>query len=117
MSFLSYRTSVEPTYAHTRVIDQKDNIIDIREYDVPYHVRVAIDMKINVGHWYYVRGRGSEPPEIRLVSDDDQPDRPVSTGRRVEGIFVSAGNIQSLTSDPFIAQYGMAIVCFCCLHT
>ena len=31
-----------------RVPDQMDNIIDIREYDVPYHVRVAIDLKINV---------------------------------------------------------------------
>lgn len=51
-----------------------ENITDIREYDVPYHVRVAIDLKINVGHWYYVKGRGSEPPEIRLV--EEEPDRP-----------------------------------------
>ena len=77
------------------VSDQMDNIADIREYDVPYHVRVAIDRKINVvsiliglieqcwyihiyqGHWYYVKGCGStEPPEIRLV--DEEPDRPVS---------------------------------------
>lgn len=56
------------TMLHTRVTDQMDNIIDIRcvtmtprcvttcvhvtsitrEYDVPYHVRVAIDLKINV---------------------------------------------------------------------
>ena len=43
---------------------------------MPYHVRVAIDCKVNVGHWYHVRGRGSEPPEIRLVKDE--PDRPVS---------------------------------------
>ena len=55
---------------------QLDNIIDVREHDVPYHVRVAIDSKINVGHWYTVRGRGSEPPDIRLV--EDEPDRPVS---------------------------------------
>ena len=54
--------------------DQMENITDIREYDVPYHVRVAIDLKINVGHWYVVRGRGMEPPDLRLV--DDQPDRP-----------------------------------------
>lgn len=54
--------------------DQMDNITDIREYDVPYHVRVAIDLKINVGHWYVVRGRGMEPPDIHLV--DEQPDRP-----------------------------------------
>ena len=63
-----------PVPAHSRVTDQLDNIMDIREYDVPYHVRVAIDLKINVGHWYYVKGRGSEPPEIRLV--EDEPDRP-----------------------------------------
>ena len=25
------------------VVDASDHIIDIREYDVPYHVRVAID--------------------------------------------------------------------------
>ena len=30
------------------ITDQMDNIMDIREYDVPYHVRVAIDNKINV---------------------------------------------------------------------
>ena len=51
-----------------------ENITGIREYDVPYHVRVAIDRKINVGHWYHVRGRGSDPPEVSLV--DEQPDRP-----------------------------------------
>ena len=76
----SHRHSGDPVRSHTlhhaptRVTDQMDNITDIREYDVPYHVRVAIDLKINVGHWYYVRGRGSEPPEIRLV--EEEPDRP-----------------------------------------
>ena len=75
-----YRHSGDPVRSHTlhhapsRVTDQMDNITDIREYDVPYHVRVAIDLKINVGHWYYVRGRGSEPPDIRLV--EEEPDRP-----------------------------------------
>lgn len=62
------------TTLSTRVTDQMDNIIDIREYDVPYHVRVAIDLKINVGHWYNVRWRGLDPPELSLV--DDEPDRP-----------------------------------------
>ena len=28
--------------------EQIDNIIDMREYDVPYHVRVSIDLKIHV---------------------------------------------------------------------
>ncbi|KAL6240084.1 DNA polymerase epsilon catalytic subunit A [Aspergillus navahoensis] len=31
-----------------------DFIIDIREYDVPYHVRVAIDKDIRIGKWYTV---------------------------------------------------------------
>ena len=31
-----------------KLADQMDNLIDIREYDVPYHVRVAIDRKIHV---------------------------------------------------------------------
>ena len=57
-----------------KITDQTENIIDIREYDVPYHVRVAIDLKINVGHWYVVRGRGVEPPEVRLL--EEQQDRP-----------------------------------------
>ncbi len=47
-----------------------------REYDVPYHVRVSIDMKINVGLWYSVRGRGQAPPEIK--PREDLVDRPVS---------------------------------------
>ena len=32
-----------------------DEILEIREYDVPYHVRVSIDLDIFVGHWYTVK--------------------------------------------------------------
>ncbi|KAI5863661.1 DUF1744-domain-containing protein [Durotheca rogersii] len=34
--------------------DASEYIVDIREYDVPYHVRVMIDMDIRVGKWYFV---------------------------------------------------------------
>ncbi|KAE8270465.1 hypothetical protein A4X09_0g1860 [Tilletia walkeri] len=34
--------------------DPERCIIDIREYDVPYYLRVAIDMNIRVGLWYRV---------------------------------------------------------------
>ncbi|KAI1409270.1 DUF1744-domain-containing protein [Hypoxylon sp. FL1857] len=34
--------------------DASDYIVDIREYDVPYHVRVMIDMDIRAGKWYFV---------------------------------------------------------------
>ena len=43
---------------------------------MPYHVRVSIDLSLNVGHWFAVRGRGSHPPEIKRR--EDLVHRPVS---------------------------------------
>ncbi|XP_015221455.2 DNA polymerase epsilon catalytic subunit A [Lepisosteus oculatus] len=61
--------------ASKKITDQLDNIVDMREYDVPYHVRLSIDLKIHVAHWYNVRYRGSAyPPEI--VRRDDLVERP-----------------------------------------
>ncbi|MCJ1382392.1 DNA polymerase epsilon catalytic subunit [Xylographa soralifera] len=37
--------------------DASDFIVDIREYDVPYHVRVAIDRDIRIGKWYVVEAK------------------------------------------------------------
>jgi DNA polymerase epsilon subunit 1 len=34
-----------------------DHIIDIREYDIPYYVRVAIDLDIRVGLWYTAKAQ------------------------------------------------------------
>ncbi|KAL9963852.1 hypothetical protein ACROYT_G027403 [Oculina patagonica] len=60
--------------ANRRNADQMANVIDIREYDVPYHVRAAIDLKIFVGHWYNVKVRGGIHAEISRR--DDLLDRP-----------------------------------------
>lgn len=58
-----------------KIADQLDNILDMREYDVPYHVRLSIDLKIHVAHWYNIRCRGSTfPPEI--TRRDDLVERP-----------------------------------------
>ncbi|SCU95424.1 LAMI_0F02410g1_1 [Lachancea mirantina] len=38
--------------------DVKVLLTNIREYDVPYHVRVSIDKDIRVGKWYKVTSRG-----------------------------------------------------------
>ncbi|XP_025029434.1 DNA polymerase epsilon catalytic subunit A-like [Python bivittatus] len=58
-----------------KTADQMDNIVDMREYDVPYHIRLSIDLKIHVAHWYNVRHRGvSFPPEI--TRRDDLVERP-----------------------------------------
>ncbi|KAK2064391.1 DNA polymerase family B [Colletotrichum caudatum] len=40
--------------ANASFADASDFIVDIREYDVPYHVRVMIDMDIRVGKWYFI---------------------------------------------------------------
>ncbi|KAF1988280.1 DUF1744-domain-containing protein [Aulographum hederae CBS 113979] len=39
------------------IVDASDFIVDIREYDVPYHVRVAIDKDIRIGRWYTVEAK------------------------------------------------------------
>ena len=36
--------------------DVLEMVVDMREYDVPYHVRVAIDQDIRTGAWYNVKG-------------------------------------------------------------
>lgn len=41
----------------TTIIDASDFILDIREYDVPYHVRVAIDKDVRIGNWYTVEAK------------------------------------------------------------
>jgi len=35
-------------------VDLIDHLIDIREFDVPYHMRVSIDKDVRVGLWYDV---------------------------------------------------------------
>ncbi|TGZ80191.1 DUF1744-domain-containing protein [Ascodesmis nigricans] len=41
----------------TNIGDPSESIIDIREYDVPYHVRVSIDKDIRIGKWYTVEAK------------------------------------------------------------
>ncbi|ODV80119.1 DNA-directed DNA polymerase epsilon, catalytic subunit A [Suhomyces tanzawaensis NRRL Y-17324] len=49
--------------------DASEFIDDIREYDVPYHVRVSIDMDIRVGKWYNVYAKHGE---ITLEEDKEK---------------------------------------------
>ena len=52
-----------------QIADPATLIDDIREYDVPYHVRVSIDEKIRVGKWYNVFVKHSE---VRLEEDKEK---------------------------------------------
>ncbi|VDO97023.1 unnamed protein product [Soboliphyme baturini] len=57
------------------VADQTDNMIDIREYDVPYHIRASIDMEIYAGCWYTVAALGGNEVEIHMnTSIIDRPE-------------------------------------------
>ncbi|KAH7671411.1 DNA polymerase epsilon subunit 1 protein [Dioscorea alata] len=56
-SKLDTSEAFESIYSDKRVErpqDYLDCIIDLREYDVPYHVRFAIDMDVRCGQWYDV---------------------------------------------------------------
>ncbi|KAL9936385.1 hypothetical protein V8E36_004453, partial [Tilletia maclaganii] len=61
--------------------DPERCIIDIREYDVPYYLRVAIDMKIRVGLWYRVElpsaTNSLAHPALTLVADRVKRAEPV----------------------------------------
>ncbi|CAJ0578382.1 unnamed protein product, partial [Mesorhabditis spiculigera] len=58
--------------------DALDQIDDIREYDVPYHMRVAIDEKLFVAKWYTTRGLGSQrKPTIVPYTGEKLPKMPV----------------------------------------
>jgi len=57
-----------------KISDFADNIVDIREYDVPYHHRFAIDTEARCGQWYDVRSsQGSVTlsyrPDLLLGAD------------------------------------------------
>lgn len=55
--------------AATETTDPTQLISDIREYDVPYHVRVSIDANIRVGKWYNVYAKHSE---VTFVEDTEK---------------------------------------------
>lgn len=55
--------------------DFYESIMDMREHDVPYHVRVSIDLNIFCGLWYTMRGRGEDEPPI-ITPRPDILDRP-----------------------------------------
>ncbi|KAG2736113.1 hypothetical protein G9P44_000203 [Scheffersomyces stipitis] len=51
------------------IADPATLIDDMREYDMPYHVRVSIDINVRVGKWYDVYVKHSQ---VTLVEDKDK---------------------------------------------
>ena len=58
------KTAMGNKSASEKTMEQSENILDVREYDVPYHVRVAIDLNIFVGKWYTVKHVAGNSPEL-----------------------------------------------------
>ncbi|KAJ4762241.1 Dna polymerase epsilon catalytic subunit a [Rhynchospora pubera] len=53
--------SIYTTKRNERTLDYANSIIELREYDVPYHVRFAIDLDVRCGQWYDVSISSSGP--------------------------------------------------------
>uniref|UniRef100_A0AC35TLD7 DNA polymerase epsilon catalytic subunit n=1 Tax=Rhabditophanes sp. KR3021 TaxID=114890 RepID=A0AC35TLD7_9BILA len=63
-----------------------DQIIDIREFDLPYHMRVSIDEKIFAGLWYNVHGchPATRKPSIKRDKLRIEPADPVVLAYDIE---------------------------------
>ena len=51
-----------------------NNIIDIREHDLPYHLRVNIDLGIRCGLWYTVTAHAGKIRIDRIMEKNVRPD-------------------------------------------
>ena len=51
-----------------------NNIVDLREHDLPYHLRVNIDLSIRCGLWYTVTASAGKIKMERIVEKNVRPD-------------------------------------------
>ncbi|KAH9975457.1 hypothetical protein BGW80DRAFT_1486180 [Lactifluus volemus] len=66
--------STEAGTSTARDKDPRDGIIDIREFDVPYYLRVAMDNEIRVGLWYTITFNAGQPTLTQLTERVKRPD-------------------------------------------
>ncbi|KAL3319162.1 hypothetical protein Ciccas_002174 [Cichlidogyrus casuarinus] len=62
--FSSINNQASTSSGKSTVSTPLDYLIDIREFDVPYTVRVCIDMNIFCAHWYNVKSVPGQSPTI-----------------------------------------------------
>lgn len=51
-----------------------NNVVDLREHDLPYHLRVNIDLSIRCGLWYNVAASAGKVKIDRIVEKNVRPD-------------------------------------------
>jgi DNA polymerase epsilon subunit 1 len=73
-SSLSAAASAAPVGGSTG--NPLDHVMDMREHDVPYYVRAAIDAGIRVGYWYAVGRLGGPGSEVSMAWREDLVERP-----------------------------------------
>lgn len=49
--------AVESACCPCAVQDSLDAIVDMKEHDVPYHIRFCIDVGVRCGHWFNVTAK------------------------------------------------------------
>lgn len=54
--------------------DPREGIIDVREYDVPYYLRTAMDNELRVGMWYGVTFNAGQPEFVQITERVKRPD-------------------------------------------
>ena len=86
------------------VADASDFITDIREYDVPYHVRVAIDNDIRVGKWYDVEAKHGQI-SIKCVEEKVQRPDPVVMAFDIETTKLPLKFPDALTDQIMMISY------------
>ena len=65
--WIDIETQIGKSGVGSRDKDPREGIIDIREYDVPYYLRVAIDNDIRVGLWYAITFTAGQPSFSQIV--------------------------------------------------
>ncbi|KAJ2357938.1 DNA polymerase epsilon catalytic subunit [Coemansia sp. RSA 2618] len=64
----SRRRELVSAYADAETAEVEDAVLEMREFDVPYYLRVAIDKEIRVGLWYDVN---ADAHGVTLARRDD----------------------------------------------
>lgn len=65
--------------------DALESIVELREHDVPYHVRFAIDTDVRCGHWFVCKAKGGK------VSLERRPDLLARAEPRICAFDIGAG--------------------------
>jgi DNA polymerase epsilon subunit 1 len=76
-SGISFWMDPSSAAAATRKVDPLSHMVELREYDVPYVVRVCIDLQIRAGSWYTVTIDHSS-------MDDGSPPQPILSDPDIE---------------------------------